>query len=601
MGVCGYSLPKSSVRRLGARFGLKYINPMLRLRLFSCHIGNFVRQKPKLSMMIERLTRAALGRVAAWAVALGCCTAAVAQQAAGGEGKFLRIENDRFWTAADSVPIYSQGGGIFRFADPATGQQRYYWYGVRYEQAEQYRLDPSLTPEGVTFRSVTCYSSDDLVNWRFEGDVLTRDELRENVGNRSTWVGRLGVAYVKELGRYAMFIQHAAMSSESAVLIALADSPTGRFKWHRWISMYGMIGTHNTGDQTVFTDEDTGKSYLIYSYGRGRNRIYVSEIGVKDGGVGLLDCHEVYRGAGREGNCMFKFRGKYYMCASDLYGWDSSHAYWLVADDIHGPYVPKDSMEVMDGCMTDYAHVTQTGFFVTVRGTKQETVVYCGDRWADFAGNGLGYNQWCPLSFNGDRPFFNSLSAWELNSKTGEWRVAPGNNYVLNGSFEADRRKIPSPVKPRQDFLRGWTTEFIAGTKVVNGNPDSLTLNYFNTRDDRRHVTGEKSLNITDTRDFDRRVSQQITAMPYVDLPDGTYSLSATVCWDGDFDRLVMFAESGGEREARNLTRAKRGRWERLSIKELKVSGGRAVVGFRAKGKAGAYCRIDDVELVRVK
>ncbi len=551
--------------------------------------------------MIERLTRAALGRVAAWAVALGCCTAAVAQQAAGGEGKFLRIENDRFWTAADSVPIYSQGGGIFRFADPATGQQRYYWYGVRYEQAEQYRLDPSLTPEGVTFRSVTCYSSDDLVNWRFEGDVLTRDELRENVGNRSTWVGRLGVAYVKELGRYAMFIQHAAMSSESAVLIALADSPTGRFKWHRWISMYGMIGTHNTGDQTVFTDEDTGKSYLIYSYGRGRNRIYVSEIGVKDGGVGLLDCHEVYRGAGREGNCMFKFRGKYYMCASDLYGWDSSHAYWLVADDIHGPYVPKDSMEVMDGCMTDYAHVTQTGFFVTVRGTKQETVVYCGDRWADFAGNGLGYNQWCPLSFNGDRPFFNSLSAWELNSKTGEWRVAPGNNYVLNGSFEADRRKIPSPVKPRQEFLRGWTTEFIVGTKVVNGNPDSLTLNYFNTRDDRRHVTGEKSLNITDTRDFDRRVSQQITAMPYVDLPDGTYSLSATVCWDGDFDRLVMYAESGGEREARNLTRAKRGRWERLSIKELKVSGGRAVVGFRAKGKAGAYCRIDDVELVRVR
>lgn len=551
--------------------------------------------------MIERLTRAALGRVAAWAVALSCCTAAVAQQAAGGEGKFLRIENDRFWTAADSVPIYSQGGGIFRFADPATGQQRYYWYGVRYEQAEQYRLDPSLTPEGVTFRSVTCYSSDDLVNWRFEGDVLTRDELRENVGNRSTWVGRLGVAYVKELGRYAMFIQHAAMSSESAVLIALADSPTGRFKWHRWISMYGMIGTHNTGDQTVFTDEDTGKSYLIYSYGRGRNRIYVSEIGVKDGGVGLLDCHEVYRGAGREGNCMFKFRGKYYMCASDLYGWDSSHAYWLVADDIHGPYVPKDSMEVMDGCMTDYAHVTQTGFFVTVRGTKQETVVYCGDRWADFAGNGLGYNQWCPLSFNGDRPFFNSLSAWELNSKTGEWRVAPGNNYVLNGSFEADRRKIPSPVKPRQEFLRGWTTEFIAGTKVVNGNPDSLTLNYFNTRDDRRHVTGEKSLNITDTRDFDRRVSQQITAMPYVDLPDGTYSLSAMVCWDGDFDRLVMYAESGGEHEARNLTRAKRGRWERLSIKELKVSGGRAVVGFRAKGKAGAYCRIDDVELVRVK
>lgn len=532
---------------------------------------------------------------------MACTTVAAAQDAVADSGSFQRIENDRFWTAADNVPIYSQGGGIFRFNDPKTGQQRYYWYGVRYEEAERYRNDPSVTQTGVTFQSVTCYSSTDLVNWRFEGDVLDRDELRENVGNRSTWVGRMGVAYLKDIGKYAMFIQHAAMSSESAVLIALSDTPTGRFKWHRWISMYDMIGTHNTGDQTVFTDEDTGKSYLIYSYGRGRSRIYVSEIGVRGGMVGLLNCHQVYRGAGREGNCMFKFRGKYYMCASDLYGWDSSHAYYLVADDIYGPYVPKDSMEVMDGCMTDYAHVTQTGFLVTVRGTKQETVVYCGDRWADFAGNGLGYNQWCPLSFNGDRPFFNSLSAWELNATTGEWRVAKGNNYVLNGSFEADRRSIPNPVKPRQEFLRGWKTEFIKGNKVTIGNPDSLTLNYFNTRDDRLHVVGEKSLNITDVVDFERRVSQQITAMPYVDLPDGTYSLTAKVCYGGDFDRLVMYAESGAGREARNLNRGKQGRWQQMRIKEVKVSGGRVAVGFHAKGKAGAYCRIDDVALTRIK
>ena len=213
-------------------------------------------------MKTKRLSKA-LTRVALCAIAMCGAQEAGAQEAAQDSGSFQRIENDRFWTAADTVPIYSQGGGIFRFADPQTGRQRYYWYGVRYEEAEQYRLDPSQTPGGATFRSVTCYSSDDLANWRFEGDVLTRDELRENVGNRSTWVGRLGVAYVSELGRYAMFIQHAAMSSESKVLIALADSPTGNFKWHRWISMYGMIGTHNTGDQTVFTDEDTGRSYLV--------------------------------------------------------------------------------------------------------------------------------------------------------------------------------------------------------------------------------------------------------------------------------------------------------------------------------------------------
>jgi beta-xylosidase len=289
---------------------------------------------------------------------------------------------------------------------------KYYWYGVHYLGAEKYRQDPSITQGGSGFESVTCYSSTDLVNWKFERDVLTQAEV--NQGGRKTWVGRLGVAYVKELNKYAMFVQHGGK-----VLITTADSPIGPFTWHQEISMEAMIGTTNTGDQTVFTDEDSGKSYLVYSYGKGRNKIYVSEIGVKDGKVNLLDCTKVFQGESREGNCMFKYQGKYYMCASNIYGWDASFAYYLVADDIRGPYTPANNMQVMNGAADDYAHVTQTGFFVTVKGSKQETAIYCGDRWADFAGNGLGYNQWCPLSFDKQTPYFNSLNSWELDAQTG--------------------------------------------------------------------------------------------------------------------------------------------------------------------------------------
>ena len=201
---------------------------------------------------------------------------------------------------------------------------------------------------------------------------------------------------------------------------------------------------------------------------------------------------------------------------------------------------------------------------------------------------------------NGDRPFFNSLSEWQLNAATGEWRVGQGNNYVLNGSFEADRRKIPCPAKPRQDYLRGWETEFIKGTKVTFDNPDSLTLNYLNSQDDRRHVVGEKSLNITDVVDFERKVSQTITTMPYVDLPDGTYTMRARVRYGGRFDRLVMYAESGGKRETCNLNRGKQDNWRGMYIKKVEVVGGHVEVGFYAEGRAGAYCRVDDVELVRV-
>jgi hypothetical protein len=293
------------------------------------------------------------------------------------------IKNDVFWYTKEGLPISSQGGGIFRFADPSTGEKKYYWYGVHYQGADTYRNDPSVTISNAAFESVTCYSSTDLVNWTFEADVLTKEELQKHDGNRRTWVGRLGVAYIPELKKYAMLVQHGAQ-----VLIAVSNTPAGAFTWHQQISMKDMIGTTNTGDQTVFTDED-GKSYLIYSYGQGRNKIYVSEIGVKDSMVNLLDCTKVFQGESREGNCLFKYKGRYYMCASNIYGWDASYAYYMVADDIRGPYTPTNEMLVMNGCADDYAHVTQTGFFFTIKGSQHETVVYFGDPWCDFCGKGL--------------------------------------------------------------------------------------------------------------------------------------------------------------------------------------------------------------------
>src|SRR5688572_25931521 len=69
----------------------------------------------------------------------------------------LNIKNDVFWNTQDGRPIYSQGGGIFRFKD-SSGKEKYYWYGVHYKEAEIYRNDPSITYANNTFESVTCYS-----------------------------------------------------------------------------------------------------------------------------------------------------------------------------------------------------------------------------------------------------------------------------------------------------------------------------------------------------------------------------------------------------------------------------------------------------------
>lgn len=499
------------------------------------------------------------------------------------------IKNDSFWTTKEGLPINSQGGGIFKFNDPSTGEQKYYWYGVHYQEADTYRNNPSITLPNATFQSVTCYSSLDLVNWKFEGDVLTKDKVNQS---GKSWVGRLGVAYIKEIKKYAMFVQH-----DKEVLITVSDSPVGEFKWHQKINMEPMIGTSNTGDQTVFTDEDTGKSYLIYSYGNGRNKIYVSEIGVKDGMVNLLDCTQVFKGESREGNCMFKYNNKYYMFASNIYGWDSSFAYYLIADDIRGPYTPTNDMLVMKGASEDFAHVSQTGFFFSLKGNKQETIVYCGDRWANFAGNGLGYNQWCPVSFDGEMPYFNSLSSWNLDAKTGIWKVADDNNYIKNNSFEADRRHIPSPVKPVQIQLTGWNSDIIEGNKLSQ---DSISpvLNYFNTEEDRRIVIGEKSLNISDKVNFKRKITQIISSSPFVKLEDGSYTLTAKIKNSQGFNNLEMYILSNGKRNKYVISEENK-EWKTIEIKNFMIKKGNVEVGFLADGKANSFCLIDDVSLVK--
>ncbi len=270
----------------------------------------------------------------------------------------------------------------------------------------------------------------------------------------------------------------------------------------------------------------------------------------------------------------------------------------MVADDIYGPYLPIDNMRIMPGCSEDYAHVTQTGFFYTLRSTEnKETVLYCGDRWCDFAGNGWGYNQWVPLSFDRETPYFNSLHSWHLDAKSGAWRVARDNNYVRNGSFEADRRPIPCPRKPVQGYLLGWNTEVFSGNRVVVGDDMSPILNYENSAEDRAKVIGEKSMYISDNVDFERIITQQITSTPYVSLPDGVYQMSARVK-NNSFTKFEMFAESAGKRFSQ-LIEGENPDWVTMKIKGVRVRDGYVQIGFKVIGCAGAWACIDDVSFVR--
>ena len=457
------------------------------------------------------------------------------------------IVNDIFWKDTNGNNIYSQGGGIFKFGDT------YYWYGVHYQGADTYAANPSKKNNDYTFISVTCYSSKDLVNWKFENNVLTP---KSKGWQFAYWVGRLGVAYCPKSKQYVLVTQF-----NDSVLFASCSTPTGNFEVKNIQDQIPNVLKQGTGDQTIFVDDD-GQAYLICSNKGGRGHQYVAKLRETDF-LQAEAAKEVAKGSGREGNCMFKYKGKYYFCASDLHGWNASHSYYMVADNILGPY---SKWAVMEGTDEDFSHVTQTGFFYTIKGSKEETVLFCGDRWSDFAGNGIGYNQWVPLTVDGNKVKFNSVTQFRINAETGEWNIGEKNNWILNPSFEADRVS--------QESVAGWTN---AGT----GNSNS-----------KGGKTGNWCMQQWSDKDFSGSFRQVVV------LPNGVYELKAFAKSSGTFNKSYIYIKGyGGADRTINIKDAG-GAWKEFAIKDIHVENGKIEVGVFTDAKAGAWVKVDDFSLI---
>lgn len=450
----------------------------------------------------------------------------------GVTGKVIR--NDTFWKDTSGNVIYSQGGGVLQVGDT------FYWYGVKYNGAVTYAANPTSKNGDISFAGVTIYSSKDLAAWKLENTV--------KFGNAGGWFGRLGVVYNANTKKYVMVAQGAG-----GLFFAKSDTPTGTFVFDNVQVTLPDIVNGNTGDQTLFQDDD-GKAYLICSNIEGRSNLYVVPLRESDF-LAIGTPTRIFRGAGREGNALFKYEDHYYFCSSDLHGWNSSHTYCMAATNILGPYGAEFVVANTDA---DFSHVTQTGFFITVKGKQDSFVIFAGDRWADFAGNGIGYNQWVPLTFNGTDPVFHSLSEWNIDAQAGTWSVGAKNNFALNPSFEADRVSTTKPA--------GWTTT--GGSNVSGGH------------------TGRWSWQLTSSASLE----QQVT-----DLPNGTYTLSAWVKGSGATGAKLYAKGFGGNDPSASLANAN-GTWANVSLPGVVVNNGKGQIGVST---SGGSLTVDDFVLVR--
>lgn len=270
------------------------------------------------------------------------------------------------WLDTDGNPINAHGAGML-YHDGV-----YYLYG-------EYKVGQTILPEWATWEcyrtdvtGISCYSSTDLRNWKFEGLALRAHDDPAHDLHASKVLERPKVVYNAGTGKFVMWAHvESADYLKAAAGVAVSDSPTGPFEYLGSFRPNGAMSR----DQTVFVDDD-GKAYQFAS-SEDNATMYINELTddyLKPTGRFTRN----FVGASREAPAVFKRGGKYYVLTSGCSGWDPNTAQIAVADSIMGSWkVLGDPCRGTDAEKTFYA---QSTYVQPVHGSTDRYLAMF-DRW----------------------------------------------------------------------------------------------------------------------------------------------------------------------------------------------------------------------------
>lgn len=251
------------------------------------------------------------------------------------------------WLDTDGNPINAHGAGMLYH------DGKYYLYG-------EYKVGETVLPDWATWEcyrtdvtGVSCYSSEDLRTWKFEGLALKAHPDSAHDLHASKVLERPKVVYNARTGKFVMWAHvESADYSKACAGVAVADTPTGPFTY------LGSFRPNDamSRDQTVFVDDD-GKAYQFAS-SENNATMYINELS-DDYLTPTGRYTRNFIGESREAPAVFKRGGKYYVLTSGCSGWDPNSAQIAVADSIMGEWtVLGDPCRGADAEKTFYAQST---------------------------------------------------------------------------------------------------------------------------------------------------------------------------------------------------------------------------------------------------
>ncbi|KAF8607241.1 galactan 1,3-beta-galactosidase [Ceratobasidium sp. AG-I] len=305
----------------------------------------------------------------------------------------LQIVPAATWTASGTNQhIQAHGGAITK--EGST----YYWIGEN-------KLN------GSSFQSVNCYSSTNLVEWKYVGALLSLQSSGDLGPSRV--VERPKVIYNSSTGKYVLYMHiDSSNYGEAKVGVAVGSSICGSYTYQGSFQPLGF----QSRDMGLYKDTD-GQGYLLTedrANGLRINKLSADYLSVVS---------NVYTWAEKyEAPAVIKSSsGVYFMFASQLTGWDSNDNMYSTSTSLSGPWSAWKTFAPAGS----HTYDSQTTFVLPIG----NNFMYMGDRW--FSGNLMRSSYvWQPLTISGTTASMpNNYLNWVVDVNTGSMTAGPGENW----------------------------------------------------------------------------------------------------------------------------------------------------------------------------
>lgn len=303
------------------------------------------------------------------------------QETATGQGKYRSITSGNIWFDQNNQQVNAHGACIIKEG------KKYYLFG-------EYKSDTANV-----FTGFSCYSSSDLMTWKFEKIVLPRQKDGLLGPNR---IGeRVKVMKCPQTGEFVMYM-HTDDRKYMDPHIGYATCKTidGDYQFQGALLHNGE--PIRKWDMGTFQDTD-GKGYLLIHHGM------IYELSADYKSAKRIVVSQVPTG---ESPTIFKSNGTYFWLSSHLTSWERNDNFYMTATSLEGPWTMRGTF-APEGSLT---WNSQCSFVLPVTSRTDTLFMYMGDRWSyPLQGSAATY-VWQPIQVKDDSMSISTFrESWKID------------------------------------------------------------------------------------------------------------------------------------------------------------------------------------------